>query len=629
MCGICGFITKKEIKLEELKKMNDTMYHRGPNDSGEEIYAMKEGYSLGFGQRRLSILDLSPLGHQPMHSDNGRLSIVFNGEIYNFLELREELKAYPFKSHCDTEVILAAYLTWGVDCVNRFNGMFAIAIYDREEETVFLMRDRVGKKPLYYWSEGNEFVFASELKPIMEYPGFSKELDTSVVQSYLYQQYINAPDSIFKNVHKVEPGMILCFKQGVITKRKFWDVATRYHEKKMDPPRSYEEAKEELKDLLVGSVKKRMIADVPLGSFLSGGYDSSLITAMAQSISNEPVKTYSIGFHEDAYNEAKYASAVAKHLGTNHTEMYIGEEDMFRMVASIPKYFDEPFADSSEIPTMLVSEVAAKDVTVALSGDGGDEFFCGYNVYESVGLAQKLDLLGGMVYGVSQIPGFKQAGLLDRLPYSIKTIAKNRDKQTKTQFGGENYIKIADEMVLGQFEKEKRGKFHSELSYEEKNWQERRMLLDMDTYLPGDILCKVDRASMKYSLESRCPILDVDVMEYAFSLPHEYKYHKGNKKRILKDIAYDYIPKELLERPKVGFGVPLDKWMRGPLREQLMEMSQVDFLKKQNVFQSEYVNQFVESYLRSGDKGPGTGQNYSKILWSYFVFQQWYQEYMK
>lgn len=628
MCGICGFISKDNITTEQLKIMNDEMYHRGPDDSGEEIFPLKDGYALGLAQRRLSILDLSPLGHQPMHSSNGRLSLVFNGEIYNFLELKEELKDYPFVSTCDSEVILAAYLKWGIDCISRFNGMFAIALFDRDTEELYLVRDRVGKKPLYYMLDARGIVFASELKPIMKYPGFHKDINTKVLTRYLYQQFIDSPNSIFDKVNKLEPGSVLKYKYGKTEVHKYWDVATVYHEKKSssDVPKSYEEAKEHLKELLLDSTRKRMIADVPLGSFLSGGYDSSLITAMAQRIKDEPVKTYSIGFHEDKYNEAKYAKAVSEYLGTCHTEMYIDEKDMFALVESIPKYYDEPFADSSQIPSMLVAKVAKNDVTVALSGDGGDEFFCGYNVYESVATAQKIDLFGGMVHGICNLPGLKQLHMEDKLPYSVKTISKNRNKSTKTQFGGENYIAMANKLVIGGGLP---GKFETEDNYREKNWQERRMLLDMDTYLTDDILCKVDRATMKYSLEARCPILDVNVMEYAYSMPHEYKYKNGVKKRILKDIAYDYIPKELLDRPKVGFGVPLDKWLRGPLKEQLMDLSSVSFLSRQGVFDAELTNCFVEDYLKNGDKGRATGENYSKVIWPYFVFQQWYQYYFK
>ncbi len=626
MCGICGFLSKKSITTEQLKKMNDTMYHRGPNDSGEEITSLRDGYSLGLAQRRLSILDLSVLGHQPMHSDNGRISVVFNGEIYNFLELKEELRGYPFRSDCDTEVIIAAYLRWGIDCIHRFKGMFAIALFDRETDELFLVRDRIGKKPFYYWLEEGNLVFASELKPIMAVPGFQYTIRKDVIKQYMFQQYINAPATIFENVFKLEPGAILRFRYGDIKIWKYWDISKVYQEQKVRPVTSYEEAKATLKDLLRESVKQRMIADVPLGTFLSGGYDSSLVSAIAQELSQEPIKTFCIGFQEEKFNEAKYAKEVAAHLGTNHTETYIDEKEMFELVESIPTYFDEPFADSSQIPTMLVSKLARQQVTVALSGDGGDEFFCGYNIYDSVGLAQKLDGLGGIVNGICNVPPFKQMELLSKLPFRVRVVAINRNPETKTQIGGENYIRAIDKMLVTD---SLSSKFEIERRYQEKNWQERRMLLDMDTYLPGDILCKVDRASMKYSLESRCPILDTDVMEYSYRLPHEFKFRNGDKKHILKDIAYDYIPKELLDRPKVGFGVPLDKWMRGPLKEQLLEMSDLSFLKEQNIFDSTYVNQFMTRYLEVGDRGPATGENFSKTAWSFFAFQQWYRAYCK
>lgn len=626
MCGICGFISKQNISRAQLKAMNDTMYHRGPNDSGEEIFQIKNGYALGLAQRRLAVIDLSILGHQPMHSENGRVSVVFNGEIYNFPELKEELSDYPFQSNCDTEVIIAAYLKWGIDCISKLNGMFAIAVYDRETEELFLIRDRIGKKPLYYWLEEGNIVFASELKPIMKCPGFSFPLKKEVMTRYMTQQYVNAPDTIFEQVYKLEPGAILKFHGGNHKVWKYWDIKEVYQRQKGQETASYGEAKEKLKGLLKDAVARRMIADVPLGTFLSGGYDSSLVTAMAQELSKQPVKTFSIGFQEEKYNEAGYAREVSEYLGTDHTELYIGEPELFRMIESIPKYFDEPFADSSQIPTMLVSELARKDVTVALSGDGGDEFFCGYNMYELLRQAQKLDLLGGMVNTLGKLPPFKQMNLLAHLPYKVRTIAGNRDGQTKTQLGSENYSGVAEKMLLNPGLS---AKYPIEMKYQEHNWQERRMLLDMDTYLPGDILCKVDRASMKYSLETRCPILDTKVVEYAYSLPHEYKYKNGNKKRILKDIVYDYIPKELLERPKVGFSVPLDQWLRGPLKEKLQEVSQERFLREQNIFDGTYTNQFINRYFERGDKGAGSGENYSRMVWAFYMFQMWYQTYCK
>lgn len=626
MCGICGFISKKTITIDSLRIMNNTMVHRGPDDHGEEIYEVGKGYSLGLAQRRLSIQDLSPLGHQPMHSLDQRVSLVFNGEIYNFLELREELKEYPFRSHCDTEVIIAAYLAWGIDCIKRFNGMFAIALYDREEEILYLARDRMGKKPLYYWKDGQNLAFASELKPIMNIPGFEKKIRSEILPRFLYQQCINGPDSIFQDVYKLQPGSILTFRQGKVEEKKYWDVYEIYKKQSSNPVTDYQEAKKELKELLKKAVKRRMISDVPLGAFLSGGYDSSLMTAMAQEIAKEPIKTFSIGFFAEKYNEAKYAKEVAEYLGTNHTETYISEEEMFQLVESIPQYYDEPFADSSQIPSMLVAKLAKEKVTVALSGDGGDEFYCGYNIYENVAQAQWLDGIGELLYRITRLPVLKQAEVFEKLPFKVRVIAGNRNPESKTQFGAGSYVTTSQKMVLGEGES---CHYEIESKYGVKNWQIKRMLLDMETYLPADILCKVDRATMKYSLEARCPILDKEVMEYSFRLPHSFKYHKGIKKRILKDIAYDYILKSLLDRPKVGFGVPLDLWMRGPLKEQLLSYSEKDFLIKQGLFDPEYTYNMVRHYLKTGDGGPATGANFSKICWSFYVFQQWYCHYMK
>ena len=626
MCGISGFVSKRQINKEELRVMNDTMYHRGPDDSGVELYEGKGGYTIGFAQRRLAILDLSPLGHQPMHSQDGRISLVFNGEIYNFLELKEELSDYTFKSTCDTEVIIAAYLKWGIDMVDHIHGMFGIALYDRDTEDVYLIRDRIGKKPVFYWIDGENIVFASELKPIMKCPGFKGTINQSVIPRYLYQQYIAAPDTIFENVYKLEAGSVLKFNNGEIKKWKYWNIKDVYHEMALDPVNNYEEAKQGLKERLKKAVVSRMIADVPLGTFLSGGYDSSLVTAMAQEFSNEPVKTFCIGFDVPSYNEAEYAKEIAKYLGTDHTELYISEKEMFDLVSSIPHYYDEPFADNSEIPSMLVSKLAKKDVTVALSGDGGDEFFCGYNVYDNVGQAQKLDFAGAIVHAVGQIP-VGSGKLLDKMPFRVRVVANNRNPETKTQLVSEGYIKASSAFINSEVDVLPI-LYPVERSYDASNFQTRRMLLDMDTYLPEDILVKMDRASMKYSLENRCPIMDTDVMEYSFRIPHKFKYYNGDKKHILKDIAYDYIPKELLERPKTGFGVPMDAWLRGPLRDALLDYSSNDFLKKQGIFDAQFVSTFINDYVAKGDAGPATGANFSKIAWSFFIFQQWYSYYM-
>lgn len=624
MCGICGFFSKNRITQQQLTDMNDTMYHRGPDDHGAEIWPAGDGYTVGMAQRRLSIVDLSPMGHQPMNSEDGRVSLVFNGEIYDFHKLKEELSDYCFKSTCDTEVILAAYLKWGIDCIQKLNGMFAIAIYDRKEEKLFLVRDRMGKKPLYYWQDKENLVFASELKPIMKCPGFLGEIRRDVLPRYLYHQYICGPDSVFEHVYKVMPGEVVSFSAGKIEKSHYWDLKDIYLKKKGTFTGSYGQAKEELKEILRTAVKERLVADVPVGTFLSGGYDSSLVTAIAQEVSGSPVKTFSIGFQEKKYNEAEYAGQVAKYIGCDHTELYINEQDMFSLVESIPQYYDEPFADSSQIPSMLVSELAKKHVTVVLSGDGGDELFCGYNIYEKVKQAQMLNGIG-LAAGVFG----DLFHITDKYPFKVKVIAKNRNKEAKTQLLSENILGAAQNMVLEAEDRKALSCYYEfETLYKEKNWQARRMLLDMETYLPEDILCKVDRASMKYSLEARCPILDVRVTEFAMSLPHEYKYVKGNKKRILKDLVYDYIPRELMDRPKVGFSVPLDKWLRGPLKEQVLSVSGRSYLEAQGIFQAAYTERFLTEYMKKGDAGAGTGANYSRLVWAFFMFQKWYENYI-
>ena len=530
--------------------------------------------------------------------------------------------------------------------VDHIHGMFAIALYDRETQDVYLIRDRIGKKPLYYWLDHDNLVFASELKPIMKCPGFKGEIRNQIIPRYLLQQYIMAPDTIFKDVYKLEAGSILKFRNGNIKKWKYWDIKEVYARESADQITSYEEAKEGLKQRLRHSVAGRMIADVPLGTFLSGGYDSSLVTAIAQELSDKPVKTFCIGFDVPQYNEAAYAKEVAAHLGTEHTELYISEKEMFDLVSSIPQYYDEPFADNSEIPSMLVSKLAKNDVTVALSGDGGDEFFCGYNVYDNVRQAQMLEIPGAIAYGIGQLP-WGNGKLLDKMPFRVKVVAGNRNPETKTQLVSEGYVRASHAFISGEEtldipmtardylatdynlrENIAPILYPMESVYKVDDFQIRRMLLDMDTYLPEDILTKMDRASMKYSLEARCPIMDTEVMEYSFRIPHKFKYHNGDKKHILKDIAYDYIPRELLDRPKTGFGVPMDQWLRGPLKEQLLDYSSTSFLKKQGVFDPDYVSRFINNYVVNGDAGPATGANYSKIAWSFYIFQQWYNFYM-
>ena len=631
MCGICGYLSKRIITEHELSVMNDTMKERGPDDSGTQLWELPGGRTLGMAQRRLSILDLSELGHQPMSTPDGRLSLVYNGEIYNYRELREELPEYSFRSNCDTEVILAAYLKWGIRCVERFNGMFAFALYDRESGELFLARDRMGQKPLYYWKSGDQLVFASVLAPIMKCPGFQGKIRKEVLPRFLFQEYINAPETILEDVFKLEPGTVLTWHAAAsrMTIYRYWDVSERYEAMQREPVSDFGEAKEQLKELLRSAVRRRMIADVPLGSFLSGGYDSSLISAIAQEqLGSTPLQTFSIGFEEKDYDESPYAAAIAEYLGTDHTQRIIGEQDLLELVSDLPKFFDEPMSDSSQIPTMLVSKLAREKVTVALSGDAGDEFFCGYGIYDLVRKAQELDGIGRLAHGIGQLPLGHGKKLEDCYPFRVQVISANRNPKTRTQFGAGSYVELAGRLV-----QRREGdpllpvNYETEDRYPSENWQITRMLLDMDTYLPGDILAKVDRASMKYSLENRCPFLDPEVMLYSYRLDHDLKYHREksgwSKKYILKQLAGDYIPRELLERPKKGFSVPLGKWLSGPLREQLLTYGNAQFLKEQGIFNPEEVTQLIAKFLSEGDKGAGTGQNYSGLLWSFFVFQQW------
>lgn len=615
MCGICGYVGKKLIPKKILVEMNDTMYHRGPNDSG--IWEkQKAEYGVGFAQRRLAILDLSELGHQPMVSSDGKIVITYNGEVYNFVELRDELKrlGYQFKSNCDTEVIIAAYQQWDCDCFAKLNGMFAIAIYDEEKDCVVLARDRVGKKPLYYYKEGADFVFASELKPIMKYPFFSKDINYNVIGQYMCNKCISSPDTIFCNTYKMKPGSYLIYRNGEIQTYQYWDLI-KIHQNTKRNIDNLDEAKSQLKELLRDSVSKRLVADVPVGTFLSGGIDSTLISAVAQEISDCPIDSFTIGFYDKERNEAPYATEIAKHLGTNHHEMYMKEEQILQMLQQLPTYYDEPFSDSSQLPSMLVSKMAAENVTVALSGDGGDELFCGYKMYDWTWIAQHFDFLGAME---SKMPWNK--AILGHLPTEFRAFIQNRNKEWKCQLYIDVMIEEAKQILLSDVTNVK---FDCEKEILTSNWQEKRMVLDMVTYLPDDILTKMDRASMKYSLEVRCPLLDYRIPEWSFQVSHDLKYHHFEKKYLLKELTYEYVPKELLDRPKKGFGVPLRKWLRTVLKQEILYLSEPAKLKKQGIFNPEGIAELITKQEKS-DKIV-----YSSLLWSFYVFQKWFQTYIE
>jgi len=405
MCGICGFFHKKELQEKVLYNMNQTICNRGPDDEGYYLNKTQKDFQIGLAQKRLSVIDLSPLGHQPMFNSDKNIIVAYNGEIYNFQDIRSLLieRGYIFKSNTDTEVIIYAFKEWGIDCIHQFNGMFAIALFDKMKDELYLIRDRMGIKPLYYYYNGQGIVFASELKPIMAYPYFQKEINFHALNMYLHHQYITAPHTIFKNTFKLNPGCYLTYKNGEIRVIEYWSVENKFIHRKIEDNKTEKEYIDDLEKLLTDSVRLRMISDVPIGGLLSGGIDSSLVAALMKKNSSKTVKTFTIGFDEDKYNEANYAKEVSKYLGTEHYEEYLSVSRVKKLIEQIPIYYDEPYADSSQLPTMLVSEMVKKHATVSLSGDGGDELFCGYGRYDAAIRLQKYKGIAKGLFIVNKI----------------------------------------------------------------------------------------------------------------------------------------------------------------------------------------------------------------------------------
>jgi asparagine synthase (glutamine-hydrolysing) len=615
MCGICGYVSRNGITETQLERMNDTLRHRGPDDAGTWT-TENNGYHIGLAQRRLSIFDLSPLGHQPMFSPDGNLVIVFNGEIYNFQTLRRQLEGegYSFKSSCDTEVLLAAYQKWGGRCLDFLQGMFAFAIYDCAENTLFFARDRVGKKPFYYYHDGKVLIFASELKAIMEHPEFKKELKTEEISKYLCHSYIEAANTIFRNTYKLEGGCQMTWERGNLTITRYYDYFQQFTLAKEEMITDFKVAKTGLTTLLEKNVAERLVADVPVGVFLSAGIDSSVVAGTAAKMSAKQVKTFTIGFHDQERNEAPGAKRIAEHLGTDHVELYIEESELLSLLEEIPLYYDEPFADPSQIPTMALSSLARQEVTVALSGDGGDEFFCGYKMYDWLYWARILDKPAGLLYSLTNAP------MKSLLPNTARALVNNRNADYKVQLFTDVREEFIRDIVKTPYGSPK---FDIEREIPARHWQEKRMLLDIVRYLPDDVLTKVDRASMKYALEARCPLLDRSIAEYSFRLPHSFKYHHRQKKWILKQVAYDMIPQELLDMPKKGFGVPLAKWLNGPLSTKVQQFTDKTVLEKQGLFNHQPLTVLVNKVAGSNS------QIYSLVLWNFLVFQMWYQRYVE
>lgn len=629
MCGIAGFLIPPGPPEAELTtwaaSMADAIAHRGPDASGTWA---DESAGIALGHRRLSILDLSPLGAQPMSSACGRFVTAYNGEIYNHLKLRRELEAegHAFRGGSDTETMLAAISAWGLEAaVKRFVGMFAIALWDRKKRSLSLVRDRLGIKPLYYGTAGNALLFGSELKALRTCPAFEAVIDRDALALYFRHNYIPAPHSIYKGINKLLPGHILTFAGPGAPERDrcYWSARQVWAAGVATPfSGSEDEAVVELERLLTDAVGQRMLSDVPLGAFLSGGIDSSTVVALMQQRSDQPVKTFSIGFHEAAYNEAEHARAVAKHLGTDHTELYVTPQDLLDVVPDMPAYWDEPFADSSQIPTFILSRLARQHVTVSLSGDGGDELFAGYERYrwaDTWRMIQRIPLpIRKLAAQGHRLPRrwFDLLGWLGpRLHWRLEALALNSFNEFYRFFM--SHMKTPERFVLGA--QEPPTSLLNDPATDLGDTHRRMTYWDVTNYLPDDILTKVDRASMAVSLEARVPLLDHRVVEFAASVPTGWKVKHGQAKHLLRQVLYRHVPETLVERPKMGFGIPVRHWLEKELRPWCEDLLARDAIRGQGYLDADEVRHMWNLYL-------GGQWNYCHQLWDVLMFQAWLEK---
>ena len=629
MCGITGFIDyKKNTSTDVLRQMTDALMHRGPDDAGYEIYESPAA-SIGFGQRRLSILDLSPLGHQPMHFEG--LVINFNGEIYNFKEIRKELeeKGYLFDSWSDTEVILKGYHCWGLDVLHKFIGMFAFALYDKQKDQLFLIRDRAGVKPLYYYWNNDILLFGSELKALYQHRAFEKKIDINSLALFLQYSYIPAPHSIFDNTYKLLPGHLLVvdLKTKKQELKKYWDVFDYYNKPKLNI--SDNEAIEQTDRLLKNAYEYRMVSDVPVGIFLSGGYDSSSVAALLQTGRTEKLKTFTIGFNENEFNEAPEAKKIAEYLGTDHTEWYLTAKEAAEVLPLLPEIYDEPFADNSTVPTVLVSKLARQKVKVALSADGGDEIFGGYNKFNQArsftGIPQVLQsiLSGAMsLVNPSYIPYFNRKYNFTTRYEKMKLIWKSHDPVQAVKYIGQYITESEVESFMGKSFESYHTYFEDGYKLENNDGVINRLLaVDYKTFLVDNNLVKVDRATMSVGLEGREPMLDQRLVEFVSQLPSSFKIRDGVNKWLLKQVVHKYIPKELMERPKRPFIAPLMVWFKDDLKEQLKYYLSERCLSITGVFDHSPIIRLRDEYLA------GRKVNYQK-LWQVLIFQLWYNRWI-
>ncbi|WP_455153276.1 asparagine synthase (glutamine-hydrolyzing) [Bradyrhizobium cenepequi] len=639
MCGIAGFVADpgNRTSVDQLRSiaraMDFSLEHRGPDDCGIWIDA-DAGVTLV--HRRLSIVDLSPAGHQPMHSSDGRFVIIYNGEVYSHLSIRAEIEAtgHRFQGHSDTEVILESFARYGIrETADRLIGMFAIAIWDKQKRSLTLLRDRLGIKPLYWAKIGGLFTFGSELKALRQHPGWTPRIKPEAVASFMRHNYIPAPHTIYQDVYKLEPGTVLTLDFGREPQlEKFWD-ARRVALDGTRNPLVGDDALliDQLEALLVDAVGKRMMADVPLGAFLSGGIDSSTVAALMKAANAGPVRTFSIGFEQAAFNEAPHAAAIARHLGTDHTELTVTSREALEVIPKLAEIFDEPFADSSQIPTYLVSAMTRKHVTVALSGDGGDELFSGYNRYQLTRRSWRT---------LSLAPALARkafaAGLTSLSAERWNAIFKNFPDDCYPQLPGDKIYKFARVLGLNNADElyrrlvshwdpgditpgiaEPHGVLWDEtVQTDFPDLLDRMQFLDMVTYLPDDILTKVDRASMAVALEARVPLLDHRIVEMAWRLPHSVKIRRGVSKWLLRQVLYRHVPKDLVERPKMGFAVPLGEWLRGPLRQWAENLLSEKRLGETDFFEVAIVRRHWDQHL-SGK------HNWQYLLWDVLMFEAW------
>ena len=616
MCGFAGICQSNENYIAEITRMCDAITHRGPDHFG---YWKDEQTGLVMGHRRLSIFDLSENGSQPMLSHNERYVIVYNGEIYNAFQYKDKLiaegKVKEFHSTSDTEILLEAFANDGMDAIKQMKGMFAIALYDRQEKTLYLLRDRAGEKPLYYGRVNGRFVFASDLASIKQMDGFNVEIDRDALALYFRLSYIPAPMTIYKDIYKLQPGCILKIKAPFTDEpeiTRYWDMEeeARIGEQNLFAG-SFTEASKELERLLMESLRGQMLSDVPLGAYLSGGIDSPLIVSLMQKLSNNPIKTFTIGFEDPKFNEAQYAKDIAAHLGTEHTELYVTEKELQEVIPKIPQIFTEPFADNSLIPTYLVSKLAKSKVTVSLSGDAGDELFCGYNTYyKCENLWNKVNKIpvGLRKAGTVMLTPMQKNGSFYRISECLR--AENGVQLQEAVCNRMDYY--ADHIVPGGVLP------RNEEIPVLKDCKSSMLYKDICGYHPDDILVKVDRTGMMVSLENRVPMLDYDVIRFAFRLPIEYKYENGVSKRILKDILYRYVPEEMLNRPKKGFSVPIKDWLQnGPVADMARETLADSLLLKDGYLDKKAFETVLREFEKDG--------SHSKLVWKLFVAEQWYQ----